>query len=156
MKTKYCYCCRICKPVQKFNKNKSKKDGLADECKNCKHIQDKKYYNKNKNRLKQYSNDYYYAHHDKCLVACKCYSKSIKGKEVHNRGSAKYIKNNPEKYAAHCKVYCALSTGELQKPKKCQVCNIKGYVEAHHEDYSKPLDIIWVCKKCHCIYHKRA
>ena len=26
-------------------------------------------------------------------------------------------------------------------------------VEAHHEDYSKPLEIIWLCKRCHARLH---
>lgn len=34
----------------------------------------------------------------------------------------------------------------------CQIC---GYdkVEAHHSDYSKPLDIIWLCRGCHLKCH---
>jgi ribosomal protein S27AE len=38
--------------------------------------------------------------------------------------------------------------------KSCSVCgNEKS--EAHHEDYNKPLEVIWFCRKCHLNYHKQ-
>jgi hypothetical protein len=42
----------------------------------------------------------------------------------------------------------ALKSGMLQK-QPCEVCNITDYVEAHHKDYSKPLEINWLCIKHH-------
>lgn len=67
------------------------------------------------------------------------------------------LKNNkankyPEKEAVRRKTRQAISKGELIKL-PCLVCGeIK--VEAHHEDYSKPFDVIWVCRKHHNQYHK--
>lgn len=46
----------------------------------------------------------------------------------------------------HKKVFSALRAGRLQKG-VCPCGEIK--VEAHHEDYRKPLQIIWLCKKHH-------
>lgn len=41
----------------------------------------------------------------------------------------------------------ALEAGTIVK-KPCQVCgNLK--VEGHHEDYSKPLEVDWLCRKHH-------
>lgn len=31
----------------------------------------------------------------------------------------------------------------------CNFCGINEKVQAHHEDYSKPLDIKWLCALCH-------
>lgn len=55
--------------------------------------------------------------------------------------------SNPEKRAAHQKVFVAVRAGKLVK-KPCKVCG-KERVEAHHNDYSKPLRVVWLCKKHH-------
>jgi twinkle protein len=46
-------------------------------------------------------------------------------------------------------VQSALERGELVKPEACEGCGAPGPVEAHHEDYSKPLDVRWLCPGCH-------
>src|SRR4051794_10655287 len=43
--------------------------------------------------------------------------------------------------------------GELKRPDRCECCLKWGEVQAHHEDYSKPLDIWWVCRVCHVERH---
>ncbi len=53
---------------------------------------------------------------------------------------------NPLKRKAQIMVYVAVRNGSLKK-KKCYCGNKK--VEAHHEDYTKPLEINWLCKKHH-------
>ena len=54
---------------------------------------------------------------------------------------------NKEKRSAHNAVFVRLKNGTLKK-KNCEVCGEKK-VDAHHEDYSKLLDIVWLCKKHH-------
>ena len=51
-------------------------------------------------------------------------------------------------------VYNALKTGAIVK-KPCAECGINEHITAHHEDYTKPLDIIWLCKSCHQQLHGR-
>ncbi len=63
----------------------------------------------------------------------------------------KWVKSNKEKSAAHMKVYMALKKGTLKK-RKC-FCGKKA--EAHHSDYSKPLDVEWLCRKHHKETHKK-
>lgn len=36
--------------------------------------------------------------------------------------------------------------------KPCVICGDKA--QMHHEDYSKPLEVIWYCRKHHLEYHK--
>lgn len=43
----------------------------------------------------------------------------------------------------------AIGNGDLVRFNKCQDCEISCSTEAHHIDYSRPLDVIWLCDKCH-------
>lgn len=45
-----------------------------------------------------------------------------------------------------------IKAGILEKG-ACEMCNTTKRVQAHHEDYSKPLDVIWLCQRCHDEVH---
>lgn len=53
----------------------------------------------------------------------------------------------PERHNAHQKVSNAIRRGKLLK-ENCEKCGSDN-VEAHHDDYSKPLDVRWLCRKHH-------
>ena len=56
----------------------------------------------------------------------------------------------PEKHRAHQIVKRAVRNGTLVKsPCTCRVEKVLG----HHEDYSKPLEVIWMCTECHTKLH---
>lgn len=38
---------------------------------------------------------------------------------------------------------------KLRAPTKCEACGATGRIEAHHEDYDRPLDVRWLCTRCH-------
>jgi hypothetical protein len=61
----------------------------------------------------------------------------------------RYRKRHPEEVNARTKVAWALRTGRLVRPGACSACQTASKVEAHHDDYSKPLDIRWLCRSCH-------
>jgi hypothetical protein len=52
----------------------------------------------------------------------------------------------------HNKVHRAVKKGKLEK-EPCIFCGTKK-VEAHHHDYSKPLEVTWVCKRHHALIHR--
>ncbi len=45
-----------------------------------------------------------------------------------------------------------INNGTLIK-QPCEVCQTTDKVEAHHDDYFKPLDVRWLCKKHHKEHH---
>jgi len=53
----------------------------------------------------------------------------------------------PEKVKARQIVHNAIQSGKLVR-KPCEVCGDDN-TQAHHEDYNKPLDVIWLCPKHH-------
>lgn len=54
-----------------------------------------------------------------------------------------------EKHRARNVTKIAIKNGKLVRPEKCQSCGIPCKPESHHEDYSKPLEVEWLCIKCH-------
>lgn len=57
-----------------------------------------------------------------------------------------------KKFDAYRLVADAVRTGKIER-QPCVACG-KSKVQAHHEDYSKPLDIVWYCQKHHSERHR--
>lgn len=57
------------------------------------------------------------------------------------------------KHAARKAVKYAWKTGRLRRL-PCAECGAKN-AEAHHADYSAPLDVLWLCRKHHVQLHRR-
>lgn len=56
------------------------------------------------------------------------------------------------KYHARQMVRNALRSGMIEV-KNCEVCQSNENLEAHHDDYSRPLDVRWLCRKHHVEHH---
>lgn len=63
-------------------------------------------------------------------------------------------RRSPIKHRARVAVYHAIKTGKLEKPAGCVRCGDTYRVEAHHDDYTKPLDVMWLCTACHRVRHR--
>ena len=50
----------------------------------------------------------------------------------------------------------ALKEGRLKKPNNCQECGCESKIEGHHQDYFKPLSVLWLCRKCHGKYRGKS
>lgn len=66
----------------------------------------------------------------------------------------RYIKNR-KKYLVKAKVARALRFKKIIKPLNCVSCDEVRPLEGHHEDYDKPLDLLWLCNICHKHKHGR-
>lgn len=60
----------------------------------------------------------------------------------------RYRERYPERVKARKAVSNALAAGTLTR-EPCVHCNTTHRVQAHHHDYSRPLDVVWACFKCH-------
>lgn len=113
------------------------------------------YYCKKKSRKLHKLNNWYYCCRRCNRIRLKIYGKTLSGKKARNRASKKAIKKYPEKQNARYKVRDALLLGHLVKPIICEKCKCKKKVQAHHEDYTKPLKVNWLCSGCHADIHKK-
>ena len=55
----------------------------------------------------------------------------------------------------------AVRKGKVIRKYRCDSCGESGTfkdgrtsIQAHHQDYSKPLDVMWLCQRCHHKWHK--
>ena len=77
------------------------------------------------------------------------YRRSELGRAAQSRARRKWEKQNSHKRVVQHIVARAIKAGQLIRPTMCEQCLTVGPVEAHHEDYSKPLEVAWLCRSCH-------
>jgi len=76
-------------------------------------------------------------------------------KLIHKKRGSKWAKeNHPEKYKARYTLNNAIQSGKIVKPNKCEKCGISSRLHGHHDDYQKPLDVVFVCDPCHKKTHE--
>lgn len=68
----------------------------------------------------------------------------------HTEYARSWRQKNPEKYKAQTTLNNAIRDGKIKR-QPCIVCG--GKAHAHHEDYSRPLDVIWLCPEHHSKHH---
>jgi len=65
----------------------------------------------------------------------------------------KWKEKNPEKAKAEAMVQRQVRKGAIKRGASCSVCASSVRVEFHHPDYSKPLEVVSVCRQCHSSLH---
>lgn len=147
---KKCKKCFAFKAIEYFCKDSKMADGHLNICKECKRSDVNKYRMNNIEKVrdydrkrgnrqsKQYFTEYYKKNKDKVLNSKK-----------------KWTLKNQIKKKAHSKVLLAIKKGLLIKPNACELCRVNNLsIHAHHDDYTKPLDVKWLCVKCHALRHR--
>lgn len=113
----------------------------------------RKYGKRNRKQRRIFYRQFYEAHKEEITNRIKLYQQSSAWKKVRDKSDRNKRLKSPEKYQARKEVLKAVRKGILTKL-PCQFCGIR-QVEAHHPDYSKPLEIIWLCFNCHNLLHKK-
>lgn len=134
---KRCYVCEEVKPLDEFYAQPTSKDGRASKCKNC---------------------------HKKAMADNRRDNPAVRERDrerakrpdriAHSkRNTQRWRQENPDAYRAQNAVNNALRDGRISK-EPCAICGSTDGVHAHHKDYARPLDVVWLCARCHHRLHK--
>ena len=143
---KQCTKCLETKPFDMFRKNDAMLDGHTSWCKPCQNrageqskkkdieafrAKERAWYAKNKEAINERRRKLYVEKHGERPLLT---DQEVRMRSVVRRKTRRY-----------------LAKGLLVKT-PCHVCGSLE-VEAHHADYSRPLDVVWLCKKHHKELH---
>lgn len=168
---KTCKKCEEEKQLSDFYKCKTAKDGREGKCIKCRnqasHLRyletadiisekGKKRYRNNKDDKLKKSKEWYIKNSDRKGKTSKQWRENNqdRSRELARNNMREYRKRNPEKEKARKIAGAAIRSGELIRM-PCEECGSAQKIEAHHDDYSKPLDIRWLCLKHHTDLHRK-
>lgn len=129
--------CTKCGGGSDFYRDKSTPDGLRYSCKAC-----------DKARALKWR----YENHERSMASKVEWSQrpEVKVRRAEQQRASK--RRHPERWAARAAVNQAIKKGTMVR-QPCKECGTPN-AHAHHEDYAKPLEVEWLCVKCHGIEHR--
>lgn len=136
MSAKKCSRCGLEKSPEDFYRSSKTKDGRAYWCRSCMSKKNEKYFSTPEGR-------------EKHRKICRRYNKT----RNKTRDGKIYLSRYPQKVRATQKARRAVLRGILKRPEVCSECGLPGRIQGHHDDYSKPLAVRWVCHVCHSKIH---
>lgn len=132
---KQCFKCGEIKFLSMFYRHPQTADGHLNKCKECTKL-DVREHRKNNDSVREY---------DRIRAKEKRRSKN------HKIRTQIWKKDNPDRVKAHAKLKYAVDCGKIKRM-PCEKCgNIKSV--GHHDDYKKPLEVRWLCSRCHGSHH---
>lgn len=145
---------RICKtcgrelPDDEFYLKAKCKGGRLPNCRACVLAKEHRYRETNRERLRAY--DRHRGRTEERKARVREFQKNHK--DEHNRRQIDWYWRNKHKRQAHAKILNELKHGRMQK-QPCEVCGSTA-VQAHHDDYYKPLEVRWLCEAHHKEFHR--
>lgn len=130
---KDCFKCGETKHLADFYKHPNMPDGHVNKCKEC---------NKADVRKNRADRIEYYREYDR-----------KRGSRQDQEYRERYRLAFPKKYRAQSMVGNAVRDGKLFR-EPCYVCGREDTVHAHHDDYSRPLNVRWLCAAHHKQWHQ--
>jgi hypothetical protein len=135
--SKECFKCKTVKLLSEFYAHQYMADGHLNKCKECTKNDNSKHRKNNLEKYREYD---------------KKRSTLDHRKKLHNEVNRLWRNADKRRVAAHNAVSRAIKKGDLVRL-PCQKCNNSKSL-AHHEDYDKKLDVVWLCQPCHKQRHK--
>ena len=130
---KTCFRCGRVRTIEEFYRHSEMADGHLGKCKECTRRDVADHYRRNRERIRVYEQARYQDPERRRKVL-----------EYQRRRR----KLRPERELAHRMVSNAVRDGRLKR-EPCEDCGATERVQAHHDDYSKPLSVRWLCFRCH-------
>jgi hypothetical protein len=169
---KVCRKCSKTKEIEKFSKDKRRKDGHGSYCKECDNIRNRERYDPEKAQIwaKKYAESGAFRtpeFREKNKVKCREYRRNNpeqaslhslrwaqNNREKRKAYQKKWRKSNLKQKAANSYLQQRIKKGLMERGSVCEDCNNQGKMEAHHNDYAKPLEVNWLCRRCHMKRHR--
>lgn len=149
---KRCFKCGLELPREAFYGHPQMADGLLGKCKECTKRDVRLNYAAKRERYISYEKARAMATHR--VIARREYLLTERGKAARRRAAQNSNRRYPEKSQARSVMTRAIKKGPLRR-QPCEVCgNPKS--QGHHPDYSKPLEVRWLCARHHAHAHGRA
>jgi len=145
---KICNKCFVSRSEEDFYRNKGMSDGRLKKCKYCSIKDYNEYRQNNLKKCREYDRNRGNLEHR--IEARKEYQKTDNYKESRLIANRNYRNKYPKKDKARSAVNNAIRDGILFK-QPCFICGEKA--EAHHPDYNRPLDVVWLCDRHHKEVH---
>jgi|ERR1041385_3145838 transposase-like protein len=146
-----CTKCGAMKPLEEYAR---RGEDRSPQCKECGRTYAREYRRKNGDMLR--AKDRARSDRNKtpeAKVRMKGYTKAWRRRNPEYRSPSygkQYGMVTPEARRAQQAVRRALLSGKIQRPETCSRCGgSDSRIEASHADYSKPLEIRWLCASCH-------
>ena len=118
-------------------------------------IKGRKHYEVNCSRIAVIQHAYYTANRARVIARVQRYTAAH---PAMNAASVRQWRaEHPEGHRAHQILKYAVDLGEVKKPAFCALCLASPetrHLHGHHPDYSKPLEVIWLCPACHSGIHR--
>lgn len=159
---KKCTRCGESKGIEAFSRHTRAKDGLDCWCRECK-ADYAKTHPRDSKKDKVNAVKYMRSHRDAIRQRSVRFRSTRphyhrQYRDSHREAYRSYVRRwqelNPHKYKVQCIAKSAKKCGILTSPGRCQICGTPSGVEMHHCDYSKPLIVEWLCRKCHARIHR--
>lgn len=147
---KTCFKCGIEKSLDAFYKDSRMVDGHLGKCKECAKKDARTNYRRHIEQYRAYERGRAMLPHR--IAARTEYQHTADGKAAIRRAHVRFCQHNPIKRAAHILCDNAIRGGRLKRM-PCEVCGSE-LAQAHHDDYSKPLAVRWLCTRHHSEWHK--
>lgn len=152
---KRCRDCGLTKPLNEFYPHPEMRDGHLNKCKDCVRGRVLKHRSHNLDRIREYDRKRHNTDKGRSRRAAYSRKMSIDPEWVEKQKIKKkeWIEKNRIKRAAHILAGNAIRSGLLVR-EPCFKCGSCVDVDAHHEDYMRPLDVVWLCGLCHGLRHQ--